>query len=184
MAHLHFPEVQSKVEATLANRLEIHQTPELSLPSFNHPAMSIAGALNTKIVNVSHLGGTKVSYHLPKAIVGSKPTLILINAFATSASFFRPQVTDAALLDEVNIVAMEPLGHGNTSTQSPQYTFWDSAVAFLQAMDSLGIKKAYVLGSSQGGFMAVRMALLAPARVSTPPHSHSPPTSHRQGKAF
>jgi len=128
--------------------------------------MSTSDTLPTKIVSVPHLGGTKISYHLTKPIVGSKPTLILINAFTTTATFFRPQLTDTALLDEMNLVAMEPLGHGNSSTVSPSWTFWDSAAAFLQAMDALGVRKAYVLGSSQGGWMAVRMALLAPTRVT------------------
>jgi pimeloyl-ACP methyl ester carboxylesterase len=35
----------------------------------------------------------------------------------------------------------------------------------LQVMEKLGIKKAFVLGTSQGGWVTVRMALLAPEKV-------------------
>jgi len=35
----------------------------------------------------------------------------------------------------------------------------------LQVMDALRIKKAFVLGTSQGGWITVRMALLAPNRI-------------------
>ena len=35
----------------------------------------------------------------------------------------------------------------------------------IQVMDALGIKRAFALGTSQGGFITVRMALIAPDRV-------------------
>jgi pimeloyl-ACP methyl ester carboxylesterase len=42
----------------------------------------------------------------------------------------------------------------------------------IQVMGALGIEKAFVLGTSQGGWMAARMALLAPEKVrSTHPRS-------------
>jgi microsomal epoxide hydrolase len=38
----------------------------------------------------------------------------------------------------------------------------------LQVLEKLGIKKAYALGTSQGGWIVTRMALLAPDVVSFP----------------
>lgn len=35
----------------------------------------------------------------------------------------------------------------------------------LQVLDALGIDKAYALGTSQGGWIVARMAILAPERV-------------------
>ena len=35
----------------------------------------------------------------------------------------------------------------------------------LQVMEALGVKKAFVLGTSQGGWTTVRMALLAPEKI-------------------
>jgi pimeloyl-ACP methyl ester carboxylesterase len=37
----------------------------------------------------------------------------------------------------------------------------------LQVMEALGVDKAFVLGTSQGGWVTVRMALLAPEKVYT-----------------
>jgi len=34
-----------------------------------------------------------------------------------------------------------------------------------QVIEALGIKKAFVLGTSQGGWITVRMALLAPDKI-------------------
>ncbi|KAH8813363.1 Alpha/Beta hydrolase protein [Xylogone sp. PMI_703] len=67
--------------------------------------------------------------------------------------------------DAINLLAIEPLGHGVTSTPSKYFSYWDTAIVALQALDVLGIKKAFGLGTSQGGWMVVRMALLAPERI-------------------
>jgi pimeloyl-ACP methyl ester carboxylesterase len=130
--------------------------------------MASAANIPIKHVIVSHLGGITVGYRLPKPLVGSKPTLILIPGFSAPSIFYKPQLTDAALVQSMNLLALEPLGHGATKTHSPAWTLWDSAYAFVQAMDALGVRKAFVLGSSQGGFIAARMALYAPDRVSIP----------------
>jgi pimeloyl-ACP methyl ester carboxylesterase len=79
---------------------------------------------------------------------------------------FRPQVSNAELLTAVNLLVFEPLGQGNTTTSNAVWTLWDTAFAFIQAMDALGVKKAFVLGHSQGAMIAARMALYAPNRVS------------------
>jgi pimeloyl-ACP methyl ester carboxylesterase len=128
--------------------------------------MSVAGALPAKTVTVPHLTGSKIGYYLPKPVVGSKPTLILIAPWLSSVSFYKKQFADPELADKVNLVAFEPLGHGSSQTKSPQYTVWNSAIAFIQVMDALGIKSAIVLGTSFGGYIAARMALHAPSRVS------------------
>jgi pimeloyl-ACP methyl ester carboxylesterase len=127
----------------------------------------MATPLTTKLIRVPHLNGTSVSYHLPKPIVGSKPTLIFITSLCSTASSLVKQVTDPSLLEQANLLVFEPLGHGGTKVVGGEvsWTFWDSATCFLQAMDALNVKRAFVLGVSQGGFMATRMALYAPDRV-------------------
>ena len=54
---------------------------------------------------------------------------------------------------------------GTPSTTSRPFTYWDSAGDCLALMDHLGIDRAVVGGMSQGGFIALRAALLAPERV-------------------
>src|SRR5690349_23442152 len=47
----------------------------------------------------------------------------------------------------------------------PRSTLFPYTTLFRSVLDALGIDRAFVLGTSQGGWIAVRMALLAPDRV-------------------
>jgi len=120
---------------------------------------------NTKTVHVSHLGGIEAGYQMPHPYDPSKPTLVLVNSFTTSSELYRGQYANKKLTDTMNLLAIELLGHGKTRTKSENFTYWDTAIMNLQVMEALGVKKAFVLGTSQGGWITVRMALLAPDRV-------------------
>lgn len=96
----------------------------------------------------------------------SLPTLVLIIPFTTTVDYYLPEFQNAELTAKLNLLAVEPLGHGATRAKTETFTYWDSAIAFLQLMDGLGIDRVFAAGTSQGGFMAARMALLAPHRVS------------------
>ncbi len=56
------------------------------------------------------------------------------------------------------------LGHGASPTV-PALKISDMAAATVELLDSLGIAKAHILGSSMGGAIALWVALTAPARV-------------------
>ncbi|KAL9576580.1 MAG: hypothetical protein Q9212_006980 [Teloschistes hypoglaucus] len=120
---------------------------------------------NTKTVDVSHLGGITAGYQMPHPYDASKPTLVLVNSFTTSSELYRGQFENDKLTSAMNLLAIELLGHGQTRTKSENFTYWDTAIMNLQVMEKLGVKKAFVLGTSQGGWITVRMALLAPDRV-------------------
>ncbi|PQE18143.1 alpha beta hydrolase fold family protein [Rutstroemia sp. NJR-2017a BBW] len=121
---------------------------------------------NTKTVHVPHLGGIDVGYQMPHPYDSSKPTLILVNSFTTSSELYRQQYANKELTSAMNLLAIELLGHGATRTKSENFTYWDTAIMSLQVMDALSIPRAFVLGTSQGGWITVRMALLAPSRIS------------------
>lgn len=117
-------------------------------------------------INVPHLGGISAGYRLSNDRVDpAKPTIVLINSMCTTSSLYNEQFNSSSLTDVVNLLAVEPLGHGATSSVSEQFTYWDSATMALQVMDALKIDKAFALGTSAGGWIVVRMALLAPERV-------------------
>ena len=123
--------------------------------------------VQTKIVHVPHLGGISASTYMRHPYNPSKPTLVLCNSFGTSADLYRHQYANTELNNLVNLLAIELLGHGQTRAKTENFTYWDSAVMNLQVLDELEIKgKVFVLGTSQGGWQTVRMALLAPERVS------------------
>ncbi|APA10750.1 hypothetical protein sscle_06g055200 [Sclerotinia sclerotiorum 1980 UF-70] len=119
----------------------------------------------TSTIHVPHLGGVEVGYQMPKTYDPSKPTVILVNSFTTSSELYRHQFEDEKLNTAMNLLAIEPLGHGKTRTKAENWTYWDTAIANIQVMDKLSITKAFVLGTSQGGWVTVRMAVIAPNRI-------------------
>lgn len=65
----------------------------------------------------------------------------------------------------MNLLAIEPYGHGATRAGYQQFTYWDSTIANLQVLDALGIYRAFALGTSQGRWIVTRIALLAPETI-------------------
>lgn len=119
-------------------------------------------------ITLTHLGPLNVGYRLTNnAVDASKPTLVCLNSMCMTTALFDAQFNDDTLTSTMNILAIEPLGHGATSfpPQARHFTYWDSAAAALEVMTALGVAQAFVLGTSQGGWIVVRMALLAPERV-------------------
>ena len=125
-----------------------------------------ATTTTTTTVRVPHLGGIEAGYRVSGGgIDAGKPTVVLINSMCTTAALYEAQFADGRLTDAANLLAVEPLGHGATRAAYEHFTYWDSAAMALQVMDALGVAKAFALGTSQGGWVVVRMALLAPDRV-------------------
>jgi pimeloyl-ACP methyl ester carboxylesterase len=94
---------------------------------------------------------------------GDGPAVVLLHSFLMDASMWAPQV--AAFGDRYRLVAIDERGHGDTPATGP-FDHWDVARDVLAVLDSLGVDRAAVVGTSQGGFVALRTALLAPDRVS------------------
>lgn len=120
---------------------------------------------DTQTVTVPHLGTSTVGHRFGRPYDPALPTLVLVNSFSTSADLYRPQFADPALTGAANLLAVELYGHGATRATYEHFTYWDSAIATLQVLRELGIAEAFVLGTSQGGWVATRMALLAPGVI-------------------
>ena len=120
---------------------------------------------NAETIAIPHLGTSTIGYKLGKAYDASLPTLVMVNSFSTAVDLYRPQFADENLLATANLLALEPYGHGRTRASYEQFTYWDSAIANLQVLEALGISEAFVLGTSQGGWVAARMAMLASRTV-------------------
>lgn len=132
----------------------------------------------TQTIQVPHLGGISAGYRLSgDSIDATKPTVVLINSMCTTSSLYNAQFSSEALVGKVNLLAVEPLGHGATSCPTDHFTYWDTAIMALQVMDALNVQKAFALGTSQGGWIVVRMALLAPERVSEAGNTSAPGVS-------
>jgi 3-oxoadipate enol-lactonase len=94
---------------------------------------------------------------------GSGPPVILSHGFLMDREMFAPQV--AALAPEFRVLTWDERGFGETEFDGQPFTYWDSARDCLGLLDYLGIDQCVLGGMSQGGFLSLRAALLAPERV-------------------
>lgn len=94
---------------------------------------------------------------------GEGPAVVLLHSFLMDATMWSPQV--AALGDRYRPIAIDERGHGGTPATGP-FDHWDVARDALAVLEALDVRRAAVIGTSQGGFVALRMALLAPDRVT------------------
>jgi len=94
---------------------------------------------------------------------GDGPPVVLSHGFLMDREMFAPQVQ--ALSPEFRVITWDERGFGETEFDGEPFTYWDSARDCLGLLDHLGIDHAVLGGMSQGGFLSMRAALLAPARV-------------------
>jgi pimeloyl-ACP methyl ester carboxylesterase len=94
---------------------------------------------------------------------GDGPPVIFSHGFLMDREMFAPQV--AALSPEFRVITWDERGFGETEFDGQPFTYWDSARDCLVLLDELGVGEAVLAGMSQGGFLSLRAALLAPERV-------------------
>lgn len=117
-------------------------------------------------LQVPHLGGTTVGYRLSTpSLDPTKPTVVLVNPFTATVDYYKNEFENPEITKALNLIAIEPLGHGATVTKSETWTYWDSAMVNVQLLESLGVDRVFALGTSQGGWIVTQMALLAPEKV-------------------
>jgi pimeloyl-ACP methyl ester carboxylesterase len=93
---------------------------------------------------------------------GPGAPVIFSHGFLMDHDMFAPQVE--ALANEYRCIVWDERGFGQTAATGP-FDFYDSARDCLGVLSHLGIERAVLGGMSQGGFLSLRAALLAPGRV-------------------
>jgi len=93
---------------------------------------------------------------------GDGTPVVFSHGYLMDSSMFDPQV--AALAPEYRVITWDERGFGGTRATGA-FSYWDSARDVLGLLDHLGIDRAVLAGHSQGGFLSLRAALLAPERV-------------------
>jgi pimeloyl-ACP methyl ester carboxylesterase len=95
---------------------------------------------------------------------GSGPAIIFSHGFPLDGTTFAPQV--AALRDRYRCIVWDGRGHGKTASETlAPFSYYDSANDLAALLTFLGIQRAILAGVSQGGFLAMRCALVHPERV-------------------
>ncbi|SEP52712.1 alpha/beta fold hydrolase [Amycolatopsis saalfeldensis] len=95
---------------------------------------------------------------------GDGPPVVLLHSFLMDIDMWEPQVE--AFGAEYRLIAIDERGQGGTPADA-DFDYWDVARDVVGVMDHLGVERAAVVGTSQGGFIGLRMALLAPERVTS-----------------
>lgn len=93
---------------------------------------------------------------------GDGPAIVFSHGLLMTHAMFDPQV--AALGADYRVITWDERGHGEAEHEG-KWTYWDSAADVLALMDHFGLESAVLAGMSQGGFLSLRAALLAPERV-------------------
>ena len=107
----------------------------------------------------ARVNGTDIAY---TDSGGDGPAVVLSHGYLMDHTMFDPQVS--VLAPEYRVITWDERGFGETSATGP-FSYWDSARDVLGLLDHLGLSQAVLGGMSQGGFLSLRAALLAPARV-------------------
>jgi 3-oxoadipate enol-lactonase len=95
---------------------------------------------------------------------GDGPPVIFSHAFGTDGSLFGPQLAEFS--DRWRCITWDQRAHGGSFTDH-SYSMWDSARDLLALLDHLDVERAALVGTSQGGFVSLRAALIAPERVGS-----------------
>lgn len=130
--------------------------PPAGTPGAGKTAVRLAAVRSTAKVN----DGQLVSYidH-----GGAGPAVLLLHSYLMDADMFAAQV--AALGEMFRLIAMDERAHGG-SLADGAFTYRDLARDALGLLDELGVARCAVVGVSQGGVIALRMAMLAPDRIT------------------
>jgi len=94
---------------------------------------------------------------------GSGPVLVFSHGFLMDRTMYAPQIE--ALRARYRCISWDQRGFGETGPVAAAFSYWDSAKDALGLIDALGIAQATFIGLSQGGFLSMRAALLAPQKV-------------------
>jgi pimeloyl-ACP methyl ester carboxylesterase len=93
---------------------------------------------------------------------GDGPLVVFSHGFLMNHTMFAPQVE--ALRDAYRVVTYDERAHGSAEPEG-RWSYWDMASDVLAILDHLAVEGAVLAGMSQGGFLSMRAALLAPERV-------------------
>jgi len=102
---------------------------------------------------------------VPPSSTPNSETIVLLHG-KNFGGYYWAATAQALAAAGYRVVIPDQIGWGKSSKPDIRYSFNLLAANTAHLLDSLGIQKAAVLGHSTGGMLAVRFALLYPARVT------------------
>jgi 3-oxoadipate enol-lactonase len=95
---------------------------------------------------------------------GPGPVIVFCHGFMLDHTLWDHQV--ASLSSDYRCIAWDSRGHGMSEIDGA-HTEWDLADDLAALLDHLGVRRASVVGLSQGGFVAFRFGLRHPDRATS-----------------
>lgn len=95
---------------------------------------------------------------------GHGSPIVMMHGFLMDQHLFDPQVR--ILAPKYRCVRFDARAFGKTRWDGKAFSLYDTVSDCSGLMDYLGIKRAVIVGMSQGGYAALRMAIVKPDRVS------------------
>lgn len=106
--------------------------------------------------------GTDIAYEL----LGSGPPVALIHA-GICADWFVPLLNQPALVEQFRVLSYHRPGYGQSGRATGQASIAEQAEYLRLLMLHTGIEQAHIVGHSNGGMIALQLALDAPEMVAS-----------------
>ena len=134
-------------------------TPALATPQWLNlpPTPSLPKAARSGLAPVNRI---KIWY----ATFGHGESVVMLHGGLASADYWGRQVR--ALQTHYQVIVMDSRGHGRSSRDAQPFGYDLMASDVLALMDHLGIKKAAIVGWSDGAIIGLDIAMHHPERVS------------------
>ncbi|MEG1432351.1 MULTISPECIES: alpha/beta fold hydrolase [Eubacterium] len=112
------------------------------------------------IEGFANAGGVHIHYRME----GSGPAVLLLHGNGENMGIFEPHI--AVLKDRFTVVCLDTRGHGRSESGEEPWSMALFAMDISRVMDALSIEKAAVVGFSDGGNIALQLAISCPQRVT------------------
>lgn len=110
------------------------------------------------------VGGAKISFAIyGAAFAGKAPPVVLLHGGLGNSAHFGFQVP--ALIDKFEVIAIDSRGQGRSTKGDAPITYDLMATDVIAVLDKLAIKRASVVGWSDGGEVALKLGIAFPDRV-------------------
>jgi 3-oxoadipate enol-lactonase len=90
--------------------------------------------------------------------------IVLLHGLLFDGGMWKAQIEPLSALGRV--VVFDGPGHGKSNELPPPFSLEDHALALVDALDELGVRRAVTVGLSWGGMLSMRLALARPERVA------------------
>jgi pimeloyl-ACP methyl ester carboxylesterase len=117
--------------------------------------------MRTKKMPYANVNGQRLYY---EDTGGTGPVVAFSHGILFDTNMFNSQV--ATLRGKYRCITWDERGHGKTAGDTlERFSFYDSADDLNALLKFLGVRRAFLAGVSQGGFLGMRCALCHPDRV-------------------